>query len=95
MQSNPLAWPKLWKHHQREKPETDRINLIARERNQTWLARYGGIIGIEWFFPKTETLNAAPRGLGEAQPGETLFACGILTTTSSATSHRVKIATNR
>lgn len=55
-----LAWPKLWKHHG-AKAETDRINQVARERNESWLARYGGIIGLEWFFPKVlETLNHAP-----------------------------------
>jgi L-ribulokinase len=56
----PLAWPKLWKHHG-AKAETDRINQIARERNEPWLQRYGGTIGLEWFFPKVlETLNGAP-----------------------------------
>ena len=56
----PLAWPKLWKHHG-AKSETDRINQVARERNEPWLARYGGTIGLEWFFPKVlETLNHAP-----------------------------------
>src|SRR5688572_26821910 len=56
----PLAWPKLWKHHG-AKSETDRINQIARERNESWLSRYGSIIGLEWFFPKVlETLNHAP-----------------------------------
>ena len=59
--SVPLAWPKLWKHHG-AKDATDRINLVARERNEPWLARYGGIIGLEWFFPKVlETLAEAPR----------------------------------
>jgi L-ribulokinase len=59
-QSIPLAWPKLWKHHG-AKAETDRINQIARERNEPWLARYGGTIGLEWFFPKVlETLAAEP-----------------------------------
>jgi L-ribulokinase len=56
----PLGWPKLWKHHG-AKAETDRINHVARERNESWLARYGGTIGLEWFFPKVlETLNHAP-----------------------------------
>lgn len=56
----PLAYPKLWKHHG-AKPETDRINQLARERNEPWLARYGGTIGLEWFFPKLlETLNHEP-----------------------------------
>lgn len=56
-----LAWPKLWKHHG-AKSDTDRINAVARERNEPWLARYGGTIGLEWFFPKVlETLNLAPQ----------------------------------
>ena len=56
----PLAWPKLWKHHG-AKAETDHINAIARQRNERWLERYGGIIGLEWFFPKMlETIIHAP-----------------------------------
>jgi L-ribulokinase len=56
-----LAWPKLWKHHG-AKAETDRINQVARERNELWLDRYGGSIGLEWFFPKVlETLNHEPQ----------------------------------
>ena len=55
-----FAWPKLWKHHGAEE-QTERINQLARERNEPWLARYGGIIGLEWFFPKVlETLEQAP-----------------------------------
>ena len=55
-----FAWPKLWKHHG-AKDQTDRINAFARERNEPWLERYGGIIGLEWFFPKMlETLECAP-----------------------------------
>lgn len=56
----PLAWPKLWKHHGAE-AATDRINQIAAERREPWLARYGGTIGLEWFFPKIlETLTDEP-----------------------------------
>jgi len=63
----PLAWPKLWKHHG-AKTETDRINQVARDRKEPWLARYGGTIGIEWFFPKVlETLNHAPKVYDAAQ----------------------------
>ena len=55
-----FAWPKLWKHHG-AKSQTDRINTLARERKESWLKRYGGIIGLEWFFPKIlETLENAP-----------------------------------
>ena len=56
----PLAWPKLWKHHG-AKRQTDRINEVARARNEDWLSRYGGTVGLEWFFPKIlETLEEAP-----------------------------------
>jgi len=55
------AWPKLWKHHGAQK-QTDRLNALARERQEPWLSRYGGIVGLEWFFPKMlETLERAPR----------------------------------
>lgn len=55
-----FAWPKLWKHHGAEQ-QTERINQLARSRGEPWLDRYGGIIGLEWFFPKIlETLDAAP-----------------------------------
>lgn len=58
--SNRFAWPKLWKHHGAKK-QTAKINELARKRNEPWLARYGGIIGLEWFFPKVlETLEEAP-----------------------------------
>lgn len=54
------AWPKLWKHHGAIS-QTERINELARERNEPWMDRYGGIIGLEWFFPKMlETLEKAP-----------------------------------
>lgn len=56
----PLAWPKLWKHHGAQ-AQTDRINAVARQRNEPFLRRYGGSIGVEWFFPKVlETLEHAP-----------------------------------
>jgi len=55
------AWPKLWKHHA-ALTQTERINHVARQRNEPWLARYGGIVGLEWFFPKIlETLERAHR----------------------------------
>jgi L-ribulokinase len=56
----PLAWPKLWKHHGAQ-TQADRINAVARERGEGFLKRYGGAIGLEWFFPKMlETLERAP-----------------------------------
>jgi L-ribulokinase len=57
---NPHAWVKLWKHHAAQ-PEADRVNQVARERHESWLARYGGKISSEWFFPKVlQILNEAP-----------------------------------
>jgi L-ribulokinase len=54
------AWPKLWKHHA-AKAQADRLNAVARQRGEKWLARYGGTVGLEWFFPKVlETLEEAP-----------------------------------
>ncbi|MBM4050723.1 MAG: ribulokinase, partial [Planctomycetes bacterium] len=65
--NKPLAWPKLWKHHG-AKSATDRINRVARERNEPWLARYGGTVGLEWFFPKMlETLEEAPEVFDAAE----------------------------
>jgi L-ribulokinase len=56
----PLAWPKLWKHHG-AKTQTDRINAVANDRNEPFLRRYGGTIGLEWFFPKVlETIEVDP-----------------------------------
>jgi len=58
--SNPHAWTKLWKHHAAQ-PEADRINALARERNEPWLAIYGGIVSSEWYHSKTlQILNDAP-----------------------------------
>ncbi|QDT05489.1 Ribulokinase [Rubripirellula lacrimiformis] len=59
--SVPLAWPKLWKHHGAIQ-QTERMNRIANHRNESFLARYGGTIGLEWFFPKVlETIENAPQ----------------------------------
>jgi L-ribulokinase len=49
--SRPHAWPKLWKHHAAQ-PVADRLNEVALERGENFLARYGGRISSEWYFPK-------------------------------------------
>lgn len=49
--SRPHAWAKLWKHHAAQ-PQADRINQLAAERGEYWLARYGGTISSEWLLPK-------------------------------------------
>ncbi|MEI8406730.1 MULTISPECIES: ribulokinase [unclassified Kribbella] len=47
----PHAWPKLWKHHAAQ-PQADRINAVAAELGEPWLALYGGKISSEWEFAK-------------------------------------------
>lgn len=47
----PHAYVKLWKHHAAQ-PHADRINTAARERDEPWLARYGGQISSEWELAK-------------------------------------------
>ena len=60
LRSDPHAWVKLWKHHAAQ-PEADLINQVAAERGEPWLARYGGKISSEWFFPKAlQILREAP-----------------------------------
>jgi len=49
--ARPHAYPKLWKHHAAQ-PHADRINALAEERGETWLARYGGRTSSEWAFAK-------------------------------------------
>jgi L-ribulokinase len=57
---NPHAWVKLWKHHAAQ-PEADRINAVAADRGEPWLARYGGRISSEWFVAKSlQILLEAP-----------------------------------
>jgi L-ribulokinase len=57
---NPHAWLKLWKHHAAQ-PQANRLNRIAEERGETFLARYGGKISSEWMFPKImQILDEAP-----------------------------------
>jgi L-ribulokinase len=42
---------KLWKHHAAQ-PHADRINQLARDRNESWLSLYGGQISSEWELAK-------------------------------------------
>ncbi len=57
----PQAWPKLWKHHGAI-PQAVRMTTVAREHGESFLARYGGVIGEEWLFPKIlEAIESAPR----------------------------------
>lgn len=49
--SRPNAYVKLWKHHAAQK-YANRLNEIAEERGEDFLARYGGKISSEWMIPK-------------------------------------------
>jgi L-ribulokinase len=60
LRGEPHAWVKLWKHHAAQ-PEADRINELAAERGEPWLARYGGRTSSEWFVAKSlQILDEAP-----------------------------------
>jgi L-ribulokinase len=58
----PHAYVKLWKHHAAQ-PQADRINELARERGESWLPRYGGLISSEWEFAKALQLFEEDRQL--------------------------------
>lgn len=63
----PHAWPKLWKHHG-ALDQAARINEMARRRGEKWLDRYGGAVGLEWFFPKVlEVIECAPEVAADAE----------------------------
>ena len=62
---DPHAWVKLWKHHAAQ-PEADEINRVAAELGEPWLARYGGRISSEWFFPKALQILRESPGTYEA-----------------------------
>ena len=61
----PHAWPKLWKHHAAQ-PVANRLNEVAEERGEKWLARYGGRISSEWYFPKLIEIWLEDRAVYEA-----------------------------
>jgi L-ribulokinase len=67
LRGEPHAWVKLWKHHAAQ-PEADRVNTVAAERGEPWLARYGGRISSEWFFAKSlQILDEAPEVYARAE----------------------------
>jgi L-ribulokinase len=61
----PHAWAKLWKHHAAQ-PVATRLNEVAAERNEPFLARYGGRISSEWYFPKLIEIWLEDREIYEA-----------------------------
>ena len=58
----PHAYPKLWKHHAAQQ-QADRINELAHERGEPWIARYGGKISAEWQFAKALQLLEEDPGI--------------------------------
>lgn len=62
---SPHAFPKLWKHHGAI-DETERLNRIAQDRREPWLAHYGGTIGLEWLWPKIFEVMHKDRAAFEA-----------------------------
>jgi L-ribulokinase len=62
------AWPKLWKHHSAQ-PVADRLNEVARKRSEPFLARYGGKISSEWYYPKLIELWLEDRAVYDASGG--------------------------
>lgn len=58
--SNPNAWVKLWKHHAAQ-DKANRLNELAHQRGEKWIARYGGKISSEWEVPKVwQVLDESP-----------------------------------
>lgn len=51
LRGRPHAYVKLWKHHAAQR-HADRINRVATQRGERWLARYGGFISSEWEYAK-------------------------------------------
>jgi len=63
----PHAYVKLWKHHAAHK-QTDRINELARARNEAFLPRYGAGVNCEWLLPKAlQMFEDAPEVFAAAE----------------------------
>jgi L-ribulokinase len=62
LEGRPHAYPKLWKHHAAQE-QADRINALAHERGEPWIARYGGKISSEWQYAKALQLLEEDPGL--------------------------------
>ena len=65
-EDRPHAYVKLWKHHAAQ-GQADRVNAVAAERGEPWLARYGGRISSEWEFAKAlQMLQEDPEAFARA-----------------------------
>ncbi len=49
--NRPHAYVKLWKHHGGNS-QAERLLKVAKERNESWLPRYGGLLSSELLLPK-------------------------------------------
>lgn len=64
---NPHSYVKLWKHHAAQ-DEATKLNIIAKERGEEFLSRYGGKISSEWLIPKIwQILDEAPEIYRDAE----------------------------
>jgi L-ribulokinase len=63
--ARPHAWVKLWKHHG-ARVEAERVNEIARQRQEAFLPYYGGAISSEWMLPKCMETARADREIYDA-----------------------------
>jgi L-ribulokinase len=82
LKSVPHAWLKLWKHHAAQ-AQANKLNKVAEERKEEFLARYGGKISSEWMLPKImQILDEAPEIYAqtdrfmEATDWVTMMLCG-------------------
>ncbi len=82
LKGKPHAWLKLWKHHAAQS-QANRLNKLAEERGEEFLARYGGKISSEWMIPKImQILEEAPEiydkadRFMEATDWVTMMLCG-------------------
>lgn len=58
--NRPHAYVKLWKHHAAQL-QADRINVLAHERAEKWIGRYGNRLSCEWELAKgLELLEEEP-----------------------------------
>ncbi|MHB8131504.1 MAG: ribulokinase [Mobilitalea sp.] len=66
LKSVPHSWLKLWKHHAAQ-AQANKLNKVAEERGEEFLARYGGKISSEWMLPKImQILEEAPEIYAQA-----------------------------
>ncbi|CDQ20138.1 ribulokinase [Halobacillus karajensis] len=58
--NDPHSWVKLWKHHAAQ-DKANQLNVMAEQRGEEFLNRYGGKISSEWMIAKIwQILDEAP-----------------------------------